>query len=65
MTSKESDSKDFDWTAVERAVECELLDRARRTAQRITDRVRRVTSDAGRDHTLGPNDPTDVCQVVM
>lgn len=65
MTPQESDSKDFDWTAVERAVEHELLERAKRVARRIADRVRRVTESAARGRRLGPNDPTDECPVVL
>lgn len=64
MTPQESDSKDFDWTAVERAVEDELLDRAKRVARQITDRVRQVAGSADRWRRLGPNDPTDVCPVM-
>lgn len=64
MTSTESDSKDFDWTEIERAVENELLNRAKRVAQRITERVKRATEGSGPDRKLGPNDPTDVCPVM-
>lgn len=65
MVSKEPDSKDFDWTMVERAVETELLDRATRVPQGIADRVRWVTEDAGRACRLGPDDPTEVCATVL
>jgi len=64
MTPEESDSKDFDWTTVERAVEQELLDRAKRVARRITDRVRQVAGGTNRGRAIGPNDPTDVCPVM-
>jgi hypothetical protein len=65
MTPQESDSKDFDWTAVERAVENELLARAKRVARRITDRVKRVTESITPGRRLSPNDPTDECPVVV
>ena len=64
MTPTESDSKDFDWTEVERAVEHELLDRAKRVAQRIAERVKRATEGHGSGRKLGPNDPTEVCPVM-
>jgi hypothetical protein len=64
MSPQESDSKDFDWTAVERAVETELLDRAKRVARRVVERVRQVTDGVTGHHRLGPNDPTEVCEVV-
>jgi hypothetical protein len=59
MSPTESDSKQIDWTAVERTVEQELLDRAKQVARRITDRVRKVTEDTGPSRKLGENDPTD------
>ena len=58
MPPQESDSKDFDWTAVERAIETELLDRAREVAQKIVDRVRRLTGDTATNPALQPDAPT-------
>ena len=41
-----------------RAVEEELLDRAREVAQRIVDRVRRLTGDTAANPALQPDAPT-------
>lgn len=43
---------------MERAVEGELLDRAREVARRITERVKRLTEDTTPGPALKPDEPT-------
>jgi len=54
-----------DWSQVERAVEGELLDRAREVARRITERVKKLTEDTTPGPALRPDDPTGEAQAVM
>jgi len=47
-----------DWSQLERAVEGELLDRAREVARRITERVKKLTEDTAPSPALKPDEPT-------
>jgi enoyl-CoA hydratase/carnithine racemase len=54
-----------DWAQVERAVEGELLDRAREVARRITERVKKLTEDTSPGPALMPDEPTGEAPAVM
>ena len=54
MKRKDPDSGLIDWTAVDRAVQNELLARARRVAP-----DRKATDRSVHARRLGPNDPTE------
>lgn len=52
--------QESDW----KPMEDELLDRVKKVAQRIVERVRKVTEDTTPSRKLGPDDPTDEAPVL-
>jgi hypothetical protein len=52
--------QESDW----KPMEDELLDRVKQVAQRIVERVKKVTEDTTPGRKLGPDDPTDEVPVL-